>query len=67
MNILVSTSSNLWCVSFHLQKFQSLYLGAKAAGVIPLAHRSGGPLSDIVVPFEGQHTGLFPLLGLNSL
>lgn len=29
-----------------------------AAGVIPLAHDSGGPRSDIVVPFEGNQTGI---------
>ncbi|KAJ6499516.1 mannosyltransferase [Mycena vitilis] len=28
-----------------------------AAGVIPIVHASGGPLQDIVVPFEGQITG----------
>jgi len=28
-----------------------------AAGAIPLAHKSGGPLMDIVVPYEGQRTG----------
>ncbi|KAJ6542739.1 hypothetical protein B0H19DRAFT_1267957 [Mycena capillaripes] len=28
-----------------------------AAGVIPIAHASGGPLEDIVVPFQGQNTG----------
>ncbi|KAJ6482944.1 mannosyltransferase [Mycena vitilis] len=28
-----------------------------AAGVIPIAHASGGPLEDIVVPFQGQDTG----------
>jgi len=25
----------------------------KAAGLIPVAHRSGGPLADIIVPFGG--------------
>ena len=29
----------------------------QAAGVIPVTHASGGPLRDIVVPFEGQPTG----------
>jgi len=29
----------------------------QAAGVIPLAHKSGGPLVDIIVPFEGLPTG----------
>ncbi|KAJ7857603.1 mannosyltransferase [Mycena leptocephala] len=28
-----------------------------AAGVIPIAHASGGPLEDIVVPFQGKATG----------
>lgn len=28
-----------------------------AAGAIVLAHRSGGPLLDIVVPYEGSPTG----------
>ncbi|KAF7302656.1 hypothetical protein HMN09_00900200 [Mycena chlorophos] len=28
-----------------------------AAGVIPIVHASGGPLEDIVVPFEGKNTG----------
>ena len=28
-----------------------------AAGTIVLAHRSGGPKLDIVVPFEGAQTG----------
>jgi alpha-1,2-mannosyltransferase len=28
-----------------------------AAGVVPVAHNSGGPKQDIVVPFEGQATG----------
>jgi len=28
-----------------------------AAGVIPIAHASGGPLEDIVVPFQGEATG----------
>ncbi|KAJ7723442.1 mannosyltransferase, partial [Mycena maculata] len=28
-----------------------------AAGVIPIAHASGGPLEDIVVPFQGKITG----------
>jgi len=29
----------------------------KAAGVIPVTHASGGPLNDIVVPFDGAPTG----------
>ncbi|KAF9453183.1 glycosyltransferase family 4 protein [Macrolepiota fuliginosa MF-IS2] len=28
-----------------------------AAGVIPVAHASGGPLKDIIVPFNGKPTG----------
>ncbi|KAJ7070666.1 mannosyltransferase [Mycena amicta] len=28
-----------------------------AAGVIPIVHASGGPLEDIVVPFDGKNTG----------
>ncbi|KAJ7157845.1 mannosyltransferase [Mycena crocata] len=28
-----------------------------AAGVIPIAHASGGPFEDIVVPFQGEPTG----------
>ncbi|KAI8986146.1 mannosyltransferase [Trametes punicea] len=28
-----------------------------AAGVIPVAHASGGPLLDIIVPFKGEPTG----------
>ena len=30
----------------------------KAAGVIPVTHASGGPLVDIVVPVDGEPTGL---------
>jgi alpha-1,2-mannosyltransferase len=30
---------------------------AKAAGIIPIAHASGGPLRDIIVPFNGKPTG----------
>lgn len=29
----------------------------KAAGVIPVAHASGGPLQDIIVPYDGERTG----------
>ncbi|KAF9523410.1 mannosyltransferase [Crepidotus variabilis] len=28
-----------------------------AAGVIPIAHKSGGPLKDIILPFNGEPTG----------
>ena len=30
----------------------------KAAGVIPIVHASGGPLHDIIVPVDGQQTGM---------
>ena len=29
----------------------------QAAGIIPVVHASGGPLNDIVVPFDGGSTG----------
>jgi alpha-1,2-mannosyltransferase len=29
----------------------------QAAGVIPVSHASGGPLNDIIVPFNGERTG----------
>ncbi len=29
-----------------------------AAGAIPVTHASGGPLNDIVVPFNGLPTGI---------
>ena len=32
-------------------------MGIKAAGLIPLAHKSAGPLLDIVIPFENESTG----------
>ncbi|KAF8877139.1 mannosyltransferase [Gymnopilus junonius] len=32
-----------------------------AAGVIPVAHASGGPLKDIIVPFNGEPTGFHAL------
>ena len=31
---------------------------AKAAGVIPVTHASGGPLEDIVIPVGGKRTGM---------
>jgi len=34
----------------------------KAAGVIPVAHASGGPLKDIIRPVDGKPTGLSPFL-----
>jgi alpha-1,2-mannosyltransferase len=33
---------------------------SQAAGVIPIAHASGGPLKDIIVPFNGENTGKLP-------
>lgn len=30
---------------------------SQAAGVIPIAHASGGPLLDIIVPLDGEPTG----------
>ena len=39
------------------EDMDDLNLCAQAAGVIPLTHKSGGPMTDIVVPFEGQNTG----------
>lgn len=30
-----------------------------AAGAIPVVHASAGPLNDIVVPFNGQPTGIW--------
>lgn len=35
-----------------------------AAGAIPVAHASAGPLLDIVVPMDGQPTGGFLTLSL---
>ncbi|CAG7853005.1 GDP-Man:Man(3)GlcNAc(2)-PP-Dol alpha-1,2-mannosyltransferase; AltName: Full=Asparagine-linked glycosylation protein 11 homolog; AltName: Full=Glycolipid 2-alpha-mannosyltransferase [Serendipita indica DSM 11827] len=32
-------------------------LGVEGAGLIPVVHASGGPVMDIVVPFEGEPTG----------
>ncbi|KAF9489586.1 mannosyltransferase [Pleurotus eryngii] len=34
-----------------------------AAGAIPVAHASGGPLRDIVVPLDGQRTGFHATTG----
>jgi alpha-1,2-mannosyltransferase len=31
--------------------------GLQAAGLIPVAHESGGPLKDIIVPYKDQRTG----------
>lgn len=33
-----------------------------AAGLIPVAHASAGPLLDIILPYEGQPTGISPRL-----
>lgn len=33
-----------------------------AAGVIPIAHRSGGPLMDIIVPFQGKPVGMLGIV-----
>lgn len=35
-----------------------LWSAIQAAGVIPIVHSSGGPLHDIVVPVDGQQTGM---------
>jgi hypothetical protein len=40
-----------------MKDINGLISHAKAAGVIPLTHKSGGPLKDIVISFEGQRTG----------
>lgn len=32
---------------------------SQVAGVIPVAHASGGPLKDIIVPFNGENTGMY--------
>ena len=49
----------VWSVAYRLT-----LLGAnkyiKAAGAIPVAHASGGPLKDIVVPVDGKRTGRSP-------
>ena len=36
-----------------------IVLLSQAAGVIPVAHASGGPLKDIIVPFNGKNTGVY--------
>ncbi|THH09846.1 hypothetical protein EW145_g1732 [Phellinidium pouzarii] len=35
----------------------SIGLSTMAAGVVPVAHASGGPLNDIVVPYKSEPTG----------
>ena len=42
---------------FFLFHSQFVLFLTKAAGVIPVVHASAGPLNDIVVPFNGGHTG----------
>lgn len=42
----------MWCEHFGIGVVELM-----AAGVIPIAHNSGGPKSDIVVPFEDAQTG----------
>jgi alpha-1,2-mannosyltransferase len=58
-SISVSSSSNLWYVLLFTTRFffDDLELLVKASGVIAVAHESGGPLTDTVVPLEGQRTG----------
>ena len=34
-----------------------LILRGQAAGLIPLTHASGGPLHDIVIPYQSEPTG----------
>lgn len=38
-----------------------------AAGVVPVTHASGGPLNDIVVPFNGKPTGASYLQFVHSV
>lgn len=42
----------MWCEHFGISIVEMM-----AAGVVVVAHRSGGPQKDIVVPFEGKQTG----------
>ncbi|KNE71303.1 hypothetical protein AMAG_15543 [Allomyces macrogynus ATCC 38327] len=47
-------------VALHTMRDEHFGIGvveAMAAGVVPLAHRSGGPKADIVVPYRGVVTG----------
>lgn len=41
----------------HRDIYQVIYYTAQAAGLIPLTHASGGPLHDIVIPYQSQPTG----------
>ena len=42
------------------------FLFLQAAGVIPVTHASGGPLTDIVVHYNGEPTGTKTCLHRNS-
>ncbi|KAJ1500487.1 asparagine-linked glycosylation protein [Coelomomyces lativittatus] len=47
-------------IGLHTMKEEHFGIGIveyMAAGLIPLAHRSGGPQTDIVVPYDNQPTG----------
>eukprot|EP00698_Gefionella_okellyi_P025492 TRINITY_DN9361_c0_g1_i1.p1 TRINITY_DN9361_c0_g1~~TRINITY_DN9361_c0_g1_i1.p1 ORF type:complete len:470 (-),score=64.83 TRINITY_DN9361_c0_g1_i1:490-1899(-) len=55
-NALLSARVHLHCMRD--EHFGIGIVEGMAAGAVPLAHRSAGPLMDIVVPFEGQPTGL---------
>jgi alpha-1,2-mannosyltransferase len=43
---------SMWCEHFGIGVVELM-----ASGVIVIAHNSGGPKSDIVVPYKGQQTG----------
>ena len=56
--------SRLGQASIGLNTMQDEHFGINivefmAAGLIPIVHASAGPFMDIVVPFNGQQTGLF--------
>lgn len=51
----MNTLGLAWWNSWYPNAFSSFTL--QAAGVIPVAHNSGGPKSDIVVPYQGKPTG----------
>jgi hypothetical protein len=51
-------SSSLWC-EFRFRLELCYDVVCQAAGVIPVSHASGGPLYDIIVPFNGEPTGMF--------
>ena len=59
MSISESTLLNSWLVSCLCVARPPFYEFGyiQAAGVIPVAHASGGPLKDIIVQFEGEPTG----------